>query len=311
MPTGIKLNQHWLLGRSKILIDMKKLIKDDNEKRALMLTVLSLFIIFLWMFFHVVLSAPDPPEEYGMEVNFGTTDVGAGDDQPVEELKTEPTEEVVPEEPVEDVVEEIIEPVEEVVEEVVEDVITEETVEEVPVVTPIKETPKEVVPVEKPKEVPKEKPKETPAPPKPDQSTEDALSSVLNGPPANGTASGNEGDDDEAGDKGNENGDPNAPDYYTNPGNGSGGNYDLIGRLPLRRPIPDYPCKKEGRVVVSIKVNRDGKVISATPGAKGSTTTESCLLAEAKKAALNTKWQAAANAPEKQIGKIIYNFSLH
>lgn len=294
---------------------MKKIIKDENEKRAAMLTVLSLFIIFLWMFFHVVLSAPDPPVEYGMEVNFGTTDMGSGDDQPLEELKTQPVEEVTPEEPVEEVIEEVAEPVEEVVEEVVEDVITEETVEEVPVVTPVKEVPKEqpkkVVPAEKPKETPKVEPKKEPTPPKPDKSTQDALSSVLNGPPADGKASGSEGDDNEAGDKGHENGDPNAPDYYTNPGNGSGGNYDLIGRLPLRRPIPDYPCKKEGRVVVSIKVNREGKVISATPGYKGSTTTEDCLLAEAKKAALNTKWQPAANAPEKQVGKIIYNFSLH
>jgi outer membrane biosynthesis protein TonB len=291
---------------------MKKIIKNENERRAAMLTILSLFIIFLWMFFHVILSAPDPPEEYGMEVNFGTTDMGSGDDQPLEELKMQPVDEVTPEEPVEEVVEEVTE---EIVEEVVEDVITEETVEDVPVVTPVKEVPKEqpkeVVPVEKPKETPKVEPKKEPAPPKPDKSTEDALSSVLNGPPADGKASGSEGDDNEAGDKGHENGDPNAPGYYTNPGNGSGGNYDLIGRLPLRRPIPDYPCKKEGRVVVSIKVDRLGKVISATPGAKGSTTTESCLLAEAKKAAMNTKWQAAANAPEKQIGKIIYNFSLH
>ena len=62
---------------------------------------------------------------------------------------------------------------------------------------------------------------------------------------------------------------------------------------------------------MAIKVDRSGKVISATPGAKGSTTTESCLLEQAKIAALKTKWQAAANAPEKQVGKIIYNFSLY
>jgi outer membrane biosynthesis protein TonB len=146
--------------------------------------------------------------------------------------------------------------------------------------------------------------------PKVDQAIQEALSSVLNAPPADGTSSGSEGDDDEVGDKGNENGDPNAPDYYTNPGNGSGGAYDLIGRLPLRRPTPEYPCRKEGRVVVKIKVDRTGKVIEAIPGAKGSTTSESCLLNEAKKAALKTKWQPAANAPEKQLGKIIYNFNL-
>ncbi|PHS09183.1 MAG: energy transducer TonB [Kordia sp.] len=289
---------------------MKKLFKDENEKRAAILTFLTVFILFLWMFFHSAFTYQDPPEEYGMEVNFGTTDLGKGDDQPLEEIKTQPVEEVVPEEPIE---EPVVEPVEEIietpVEEVVEEVMTEETVEEVPVITPVEDVPKEE-PKEEPIEVPKETPKEEPAPPKPDQSTEDALSSVLNGPPADGTSSGSEGDDEENGDKGNENGDPNAPDYYTNPGNGSGGDYSLIGRLVLRRVQPVYSCGKEGRVVVSIKVDRSGKVIDATPGTKGSTTTDPCLLNRAKEAALKTKWQAAANAPEKQIGKITYNYSL-
>lgn len=300
---------------------MKKIFKDDNEKKAAKLTALTTLIVFLLMFFYKPLEAYDPPIEYGMEVNFGTTDFGSGDDQPLEELTTQPTEDLTPEElvdeeltPVEPVEEVIEEPVEEVVEtpvaEVAEEVITTETAEDVPVIEPDKEEPKEV-PKETPKEEPKETPKEEPAPPKPDQSTQDALSSVLNGPPADGTASGNEGDDNENGDKGDDNGDPNAPEYYTDPGNGSGGNYQLIGRLPLKRTLPDYQCNREGRVVVAIKVDRSGKVISATPGVKGSTTTDTCLLNKAKEAALKTKWQAAANAPEKQIGKIIYNFSLY
>jgi periplasmic protein TonB len=287
---------------------MKKLFNDNNEKNAVILTFLTVFILFLWMFFHTAFTYQDPPEEYGMEVNFGTTDLGTGDEQPLEEIKSEPIEEVVPEEPVEEPVEEIID---EPIEEVVEEVITEETIEEVPVIKPIKEEVKEVpkeTPIETPKEPVKEVKSETK--PKVDQTTKDALSSVLNAPPADGMSSGSEGDDDEAGDKGNENGDPNAPDYYTNPGNGSGGNYDLIGRLVLKRPLPEYNCKKEGRVVVAIKVNRLGIVVQATPGVKGSTTSETCLLNEAKKAALKTKWQSAANAPEKQIGKIIYNFRL-
>jgi len=309
---------------------MKKIFKDENEKRAAILTALTMFILFLWMFFHTAFTYQDPPEEYGMEVNFGTTDMGQGDNQTTEPIKMQPTavetpqpEEVVEETPVEETT-----PVEEVVETPVEDtpeeVMTEDTTEEVPVVEPVIETPKEdpkeeVKPVDTPKpvtETPKPTPVKTPtqtapAPPKPDAATENAFLNVLNGPATTGTSNGSEGDDNVNGDKGNENGDPHAPDYYTNPGNGSGGNYNLIGRLPLRRPIPDYLCQKEGRVVVSIKVNRLGKVISAVPGAKGSTTTEKCLLDQAKKAALNTKWQPAANAPEKQIGKIIYNFSLH
>ncbi len=304
---------------------MKKIFKDENEKRAAILTALTLFILFLWMFFHTAFTYQDPPEEYGMEVNFGTTDTGQGDNQTTEPIEMQPNAAETPEEVVEEVVEETP-PVEEVVETPTEDVITEDTTEDVPVIEtsemPTEVPVEEVKPVEEPKpvtETPKKPtvtetvttPKPNTAPPKPDASTENALLNVLNGPATTGSSNGSEGDDNENGDKGNENGDPNAPDYYTNPGNGSGGNYNLIGRLPLRRPIPDYLCQKEGRVVVAIKVNREGKVISATPGAKGSTTTEKCLLDQAKKAALNTKWQSAANAPEKQVGKIIYNFSLH
>ncbi len=305
---------------------MKTIFKDENEKRAAILTALTVFILFLWMFFHTAFSYQDPPEEYGMEVNFGTTDTGQEDNQTSEPIKTQPNPTEAPKEPVVEETPEETPPEEETtpIEETPEKVMTEETLEEVPIIEPIKETPKEeskkdVKPVEqtsKPvtetptKPIITQAPKTNTAPPKPDASTENALLNVLNGPATTGTSSGNEGNDNVNGDKGNENGDPHAPDYYTNPGNGNGGNYNLIGRLLLRRPIPAYLCQKEGRVVVKIKVNRKGKVILAIPGVKGSTTTEKCLLDQAKKAALNTKWQSAANAPEKQIGKIIYNFSL-
>ncbi len=321
---------------------MKKSAVQKHEKQAAMLTLLTVFILFLWLFFHKAFSYQDPPEEYGMEVNFGVTDTGSQNTQPVKEIKMDPIP-VVPEEVVEEIPKEVVEEIieeeiieEEIIEEVtpeevVEDVITEDTVEDVPVIVPkeepkeevkeeVKEIPKEVPVVKevpeiiKPiQETPKETPKETPVPPAPvpDQATENALASVLNGPETDGETSESEGDDNEAGDKGNDNGDPNAPEYYTNPGNGSGGDYNLIGRIPLRRPVPAYLCRKEGRVVVAIKVDRNGKVIEAIAGAKGSTTTESCLLEQAKKAALKTKWQAAANAPEKQVGKIIYNFRLY
>ena len=91
----------------------------------------------------------------------------------------------------------------------------------------------------------------------------------------------------------------------------SGRNYDLLGRLPTSRPIPAYICQKQGKVIVSIKVNRDGKVIDAKSGIKSSTTKAKCLLKQAKKAALNTTWEASPDAPEAQEGKIIYNFSLN
>ncbi len=77
----------------------------------------------------------DPPEEFGIAVNFGTTDFGSGNVQPTEALKpasqapeeSEPLEEPI-EEPIEEVVEEVVEEVSEPAaaeEESAEEVITQ------------------------------------------------------------------------------------------------------------------------------------------------------------------------------------------
>ena len=63
--------------------------------------------------------------------------------------------------------------------------------------------------------------------------------------------------------------------------------------------------------IVLYRVNRNGKVISATPGAKGSTTTNTYLYSKAKEAALKTTFEANTSAPEIQVGTIIYNFKLN
>lgn len=110
--------------------------------------------------------------------------------------------------------------------------------------------------------------------------------------------------------KGKVTGDPNASGYYGIGGDGSGGNYRLTNRNALNRPKPDYPCNEEGKVVVTISVDQSGNVVSAVPGAKGTTNSASCLLNEAKKAALKTKFNPDNKAPSKQVGAIIYKFSL-
>ena len=69
--------------------------------------------------------------------------------------------------------------------------------------------------------------------------------------------------------------------------------------------------KEEGKVVVEITVDKNGKTISAQPGIKGTTNTAKCLLDQAKIAAMNTRWSADENAAEQQVGKIEYNFRLN
>lgn len=270
---------------------------DTKHKQKSMAITVVLHVIILLLLFYVGLTYLDPPPENGIAVNFGTMDTGSGNVQPKEKIKTAPKQ-TAPE------------PVKQQKSEIKEEVITQDT-EEAPVIKneKKKELVKELV-----KEVPKKEPKkevEKKPNPKPDQSTSDALSSLINGPKSDGVDEAGEGGNKKPGDKGDLNGDPNAKSYY---GNGKGldgdGNYLLGGRKALNKKKFVQDCNEAGIVVVSIEVDRNGNVINATPGVRGTTNNSKCLLNPAKRAALATKFNEDAKAPSKQIGKIIYRFSL-
>jgi TonB family protein len=91
-------------------------------------------------------------------------------------------------------------------------------------------------------------------------------------------------------------------------GNGSGISYDLTGRSVRSLPKPSYNSAEQGRVVVTIWVNREGKVTRVITGAKGTTVTDPSLMRQAESAARRALFSANSNGPDEQIGKIIYNF---
>ena len=68
-------------------------------------------------------------------------------------------------------------------------------------------------------------------------------------------------------------------------------------------------CDEEGSVVVQIQVNRQGRVVNAVPGKRG-TTGALCLYDAAKKTALTYKWPPDSKAPERQVGFVVINFSV-
>jgi outer membrane biosynthesis protein TonB len=97
------------------------------------------------------------------------------------------------------------------------------------------------------------------------------------------------------------------------PGGGlgvKGISYSLGGRGFQKLPPPKYDYQGEGRVVVEVSVDRQGKVIQAVPGIKGSTTLDEYLLRVAKEAALQAQFQVSSDAPVVQKGTITYNFIL-
>ena len=85
---------------------------------------------------------------------------------------------------------------------------------------------------------------------------------------------------------------------------------NFIKRTNADTIIPIYENQAQGIVVVKIRVDRYGKVIYATPGVKGSTTTDTYLYKRAKEAAEQTTFDADPDAPEERIGRISYDFVL-
>ena len=273
-------------------------ILDTTHKRKSSALTSAILIAFLWIIFSFGMQYQDPPAEYGIALNFGTTEQGS------EKPKNTPVKKA----PVKEIEEEELE---EVVKEIPKEIMDEEVLSQTDKDAPIIEKPKEVLKKEVPKKVePKEeKPVPKPIPKKPSKNTLKAFENLLKGTTSDSKPTG-EGDDDKEGLKGDEKGDPTSTKYYGNTGKSGDSNYNLAGRNALEKAKEQPDCQEEGTVVVSIEVDKNGKVIRAVAGVKGTTNSANCLLKPAREAALRTTWNADPNAPSKQKGTIIYKFSL-
>lgn len=136
--------------------------------------------------------------------------------------------------------------------------------------------------------------------------TKNALANSKN----TGTTSTGEGVTGGTGNQGDLRGSVDSKVRGTGVGTGKEGiSYDLGGRNFQSLPDPKYDYQAEGKVVVDISVDRNGKVTSAVPGGKGSTSLDENLLNAAKEAALKAKFEPKADA-NTQKGTITYNFKL-
>ena len=280
---------------------MKRYFKTKHEKDSARITTL-IAVILVLLIFIVVPKYMDPPMEYGVAVNFGTTDFGSGRVQPKKPIKSEPKEIEQPQK-VEEAKPETSKP-----QETKEEVLTQDQIESIAIkkqeaaeakkkAIAEAEAKKEAERVERVKREQDAKKKRL----------DDLIGGIGK---SDGTETGGEGDDNRAGDKGQLNGDPYAPSYFGDPGSGGGGTgYGLRGRgKPSKsKVIPE--CDEEGSVVVEIHVNRQGKVVKAIPGKRG-TTGVSCLYEAARKTAMTYKWPSNSKAPTNQVGFVVINFSV-
>ncbi|MEP1487599.1 MAG: energy transducer TonB [Algibacter sp.] len=279
-----------------------KYFETKHEKDSAKITALISVIILLLLF---VVGAPymDPPEEYGIAVNFGTTDFGKGNVQPKKSVKSEPR-----------VVEELPQPEASKAEptqaaEAKEEVLTADNLEAIAI-------KKQKAAEAKAKSIADAKAKaeaDRIAKEKREQEEKKKkLDALIGGvSKSEGTETGSEGNDNKAGDKGQLDGDPYAPSYFGGKGSGSGGvGYGLNGRGGASYKTLKQDCNESGMVIVKIIVNQSGNVVDAVAGVKGTTNTAQCLLEPAKKIALSHKWPSDPKAPAKQIGFVKVNFKL-
>ncbi len=107
-------------------------------------------------------------------------------------------------------------------------------------------------------------------------------------------------------------GSPNGTHPGTSNGGGNGGfDFALNGRSLVSHPLPVNVSQDEGVVVLRITVDREGNVIQAVPGERGTTTTSPYLYGLAKKAALGTKFTSTGDVSiPQQTGTMTIRFEL-
>ncbi len=226
----------------------------------------------------LALRTPLPlPGEEGVEVSLGDATTGSGLTQPE---KIKPVQRIQPVTPKPEPKKIIRQEVEEA------PALEEEKPDEKRVKEEVKEKP-----VEKIKEEPKVNPN---ALYKPHKNDEDE--------------SGNQGSGKEPADEGKTTGSKESKKNDGVAGMGNGVSFDLKGRGSVHLPKPAYDAPEQGKVVVTIWVNKQGKVTRALEGAKGTTITSLKLRKLARDAALKAVFTPDPNAPDLQKGTITYNF---
>lgn len=268
-----------------------------------------------------------PDEPGGVEVNFGTDETGFGDVEPG------PNEAADNEQPVEELVPEAISvPEEQIVEDnlpvknsspqqdVKDEIVTQSFDEEAAAVAEQKKIEQQRIDHEK-KEMEAQRARQLEEAQKiaaENQRKSQEKQTLAKGLFGKGSGTGSEGVAGGSGNQGQLNGVAGADNYTGDPGSGGGSGggagkgvgYSIANRSAVDLPRPPKGIQAEGKVVVEILVDRNGNVVDARPGVKGTNTTNERLYQASKDAAMKAKFNVSANAPERQKGTLTYIFEL-
>jgi outer membrane biosynthesis protein TonB len=96
---------------------------------------------------------------------------------------------------------------------------------------------------------------------------------------------------------------------YNGTGSGNGG-LALANRSWVSKPSVQDNHRSTGRIVVEIRVDKNGNVVFAQAGAKGTTITDYDLFTRCENAVKNSKLNAPENAPDIQVGYVTFVFKV-
>jgi hypothetical protein len=265
--------------------------EENNYPKALALSALAMAILLVISYF-VIIGTPFTPQEVGtggIIVNYGTSAEGMGDDYlSVEEPSVSPDANgVVP-----------------------------DNVSKTPNTTATTQSSTKSVVTQDAEDAPNiaTKNKNTTNTPVSTSQAKQASPAVnqnalYKGKANNGTGSG-DGTGGAPGNQGSKNGDPLSPNYGEG-GSGFGGlSLSLANRRFVSIPRIDDDGQNAGKIAVEIKVDKNGVVVFARAGARGTTLSDLKLWRKCEAAVTGARLNQLESAPDVQIGGVVFNFKV-
>ncbi len=142
--------------------------------------------------------------------------------------------------------------------------------------------------------------------PKPPKVNQNAL---YKGASSSGSGSG-DGNSDQAGNQGSLSGSVLSRNYGASGGGGGGVSLNLAGRKFISRPTLSDDGQTEGKIAVSITVDREGNIVSAEAGGRGTTIQNEDLWKKCEQAVIRSKLNPISAGPDIQSGKVVFSFKL-
>ena len=257
-------------------------------------------LLFVLIFFALTTPLPLPGEE-GVEINLGNSDLGKGFEQKPILEDPAPTPPPKIQEKTEEAVEEKVE------EKIQDEEVLNNDVNDVPAIDSIYVQNLDLSAEDIVLELEIDMISEVDDP-DPDPVPIVNMNALYKGKSKNASSSSNEGITTYQGDQGRKEGSPESLSYDGLGGEGDGVEFSLGGRGAKQLPKPTYDSPEQGKIVVTIWVDKDGNVSRAVDGAKGTNISDLRLRRLAREAALRAKFTADPNAPAIQKGTITYNF---